>query len=142
MAWSKQAGFTLLEALVALTLLAVVGGGLLAWVSGAYKNIERIEHAERRLEAGAVALAYFDLLNPTAAPGGNVQLGPYRLEWRSVPISETRPTVGRHTGALGVHDVTLYRIEGRIGRNESEMLPLVLEWAGHSKAKDRLGGEQ
>jgi len=93
----RQAGFTLLEAVVAMTLLVVVGGALLAWLNSGFMTAQRMSDVQRRLDAARVALAYLEQLNPALQAEGEVHLGAYALSWQSVPITSSHAVVGRYS---------------------------------------------
>lgn len=136
---SCQSGFTLLEAVVAMTLLAVVGGVLLSWLNTGFRSLQRIEVTEARIEAAHVAMAYLETLNPMRTPSGSVQLGHYQLDWQSSPLTEARPVVGRHGGAPGIYDAVLFRVDVRIQAKGEPLLSFTVESAGHDRISSRRG---
>lgn len=133
---NTQAGFTLLEAIVAMTLLVLVGGTLLAWLNSSFKTLERIDATAQRIEATRTAMAYLQMINPMVTPKGEVQLGRYRLDWDSAPLTRVLPSVGRTTGTPEIHDTALYRVDAVIrGVEGMPPLPLTMELAGHRVAR-------
>ncbi|MBO3274597.1 prepilin-type N-terminal cleavage/methylation domain-containing protein [Pseudomonas sp. Milli4] len=132
----RQAGFTLLEAVVAMTLLVVVGGALLAWLNTGFKTVERMTEVQRRIEASRTALAYLERINPMLQPSGSVQLGSYQLEWNSQPLTAVRPVVGRYSGSPGPFDAGLFRVEAILREPGLPEFPLSLELAGYQRVRN------
>lgn len=130
-----QSGFTLLEAVVAMTLLVVVGGALLAWLNSGFVTVERMADVQRRLDASRVALAYLERVNPSLQGEGQVRLGPYTLEWNSELLTAVRPVVGRHSGASGLYDAALYRVRARIREERVAPTELFVELPGYLQTR-------
>ncbi|MHB9798351.1 PulJ/GspJ family protein [Pseudomonas sp. MT3] len=131
----RQAGFTLLEAVVAMTLLVVVGGALLAWLNSGFVTVERMADVQRRLDASRVALAYLEQINPSLQHEGQVHLGPYTLEWTCDALVEARPVVGRHSGAPGPYDAALYRVKALILEEHADPIELFVELPGFQRTR-------
>ncbi|MDE3738024.1 MULTISPECIES: type II secretion system protein J [Pseudomonas] len=136
---SHQAGFTLLEAVVAMTLLAVVGGALLAWLNSGFRSLQRVEAAEERIEAAQVAMAYLETLNPMQDPNGEVRLGHYLLSWQSSPRSTPKPVVSRHGAQPGIYDAQLFRVETQVRARDELLFRFRLEKVGHVRVASRSG---
>lgn len=104
-----QRGFSLLEAIVALTILATVGMALFAAMSQSTQMVARAEHARRIDSAVRNAAAWMQSVNPSETPSGEQQLGDVTLRWSSEPLEPVRDAM---TGYLqpGLYEVGLYRV--------------------------------
>lgn len=131
----RQAGFTLLEAVVAMTLLVVVGGALLAWLNSGFFTAGRMADAQRRIEASRTALAYLERLNPMVQGAGQAQLGPYTLEWQSQPLTAPLAVVGRYSGNAGPYDAVLFRVDARVSEKGEAPLQLFVELSGYQQTR-------
>lgn len=140
-----QAGFTLLEAVVAMTLLVVVGGALLAWLNSGFVTVERLVDVRQRIDRSRLALAYLEGVNPAVQAEGSVHLGTYALEWKSKALTETRPVVGRYSGNPGAYDAALYQVIARIDGGDGDPVELAVELPGYllvRHAQDQGAAEQ
>ena len=97
----KRAGFTIVEVIVALTLLSI---GLLAVASSAGSAALLLRRSELQEEAAFVAAQVLDSLAVTADPASGVQTrGAFQLEWtvtrelRTLTISLTVRAPGERT---------------------------------------------
>ena len=133
---TRQAGFTLLEAVVAMTLLVVVGGALLAWLNSGFITVGRMVDVRQRIDESRLALAYLESVNPAAQAEGVVHLGTYTLEWKSKPLTESRPVVGRFSGNPGAYDAALYQVIAQIDDGHGEPVELAVELPGYRLVRD------
>lgn len=85
---ARTAGFTLLEAIVALVLISSAGLALFGWINGNIMALTRIHDANARSEATVNVLEYMNRVNPMLSPEGKAPLGTYSIQWRSRPISD------------------------------------------------------
>ncbi len=108
-----QAGFSVLEALVAVALIAVAFLPLLVLQGQLTRTAIGAERAEIALRAKQNALEYLKALNPSLRPEGSEPLGDTIMEWYAESISDTRPAVSMF-GEKGRFDVTLYKVYVRL----------------------------
>jgi general secretion pathway protein I len=86
---ATQSGFSLLEAIVAMVLVATVGMALFAWVNTNLLTLGRVRDVNQRSAASNNILEYMHSVNPMAAPQGQATLGSYRIRWSAKPETAT-----------------------------------------------------
>lgn len=100
----RQRGFTLLEAIVAMLLVATLGLAAFDWINSGLRSMLRIEDSEARTRATLNIVEYLESINPMAKPEGEANFGDYRFRWKAVPITEPRD------GANYPQGISLYRL--------------------------------
>lgn len=107
----RQPGFALLEAIVALVILAGTCMALFAWINASLVQLQR---AELYVEAGpAVASAsqYLKTVDLSQRPEGTFSSGNVSVDWRASPLEQdvTRSaSFGSSNFMLSLYEVTLY----------------------------------
>jgi len=79
----KHQGFSLLEAIVALVLIATTGMALFSWINTNLLSLQKVQNAQIRNEAVRNALAFIETINPMETPTGKKVVGIYIFEWQS-----------------------------------------------------------
>lgn len=125
-------GFGLLEALVALAILAGTGIALMAWLQSNLNGLTRLQRAQHELELQRGALAVMQTINPMQEPEGERQLGAATLRWQARPVAAEKPgaTPG---GVPGPWTLRLYRVEVRISEGAETYAPLDLLTLGQRR---------
>jgi general secretion pathway protein I len=113
----RSRGFTLLEAIVALTILAAALLGAYAWVAtdlGALGKVRDLALEEAAIQQAISQLEQTDLAE---RPTGRIDWQGYRIDWQAEPLEPTRD--GRTAvGGRGVWNLTLYRIQLDVMRGQ------------------------
>lgn len=106
----RQRGFALLEAIVALAILAASGLALFAALTQAMRMVNRADEARQRAGIKRNVLAMADTIDPVARPNGSMRLGEYELTWQSRLVE---PPEDAATGTLepGLYRVGLYALD-------------------------------
>jgi prepilin-type N-terminal cleavage/methylation domain-containing protein len=105
-----EAGFTLLETIVALVILSAALLVFYEFLSGALNASGRARTAADRYDWDRNALELATTLNPMATPDGVFDLGPYRVHWHAEPIGTPRRNTAYPQGAEGQFTIALYRV--------------------------------
>lgn len=118
-----QRGFTLLEAVVALTILASAGLALYASLNSSLMMVDRAVRSQQTDTAVENALAWMETVNVMQTPAAEQMIGDYQVRWRSEALDPLRDN---DTGYLqpGLFEVGLYRVSielWREGRLEREL---------------------
>jgi general secretion pathway protein I len=131
---SKNQGVTLLEAIVALVLIATTGIALLDWVNNNLMNLNRIQAIQQRNEATRSALAFVELLNPLETPEGNQTLGIYTFQWQSQLVEPAKDGVS-FTGDLGFYQLGLYAVQFTISINNQVITQFTVRQVGYKQIR-------
>ena len=105
---ARHAGFTLLEAIVALVLISSAGMALFSWINGNIMALTRIHDVNARSEATANILEYMYRVNPMLTPEGQAPLGAYSIVWRSQATTNVTDGVNYPRGQ-SLYQLALYR---------------------------------
>lgn len=132
----RARGFTLLEAIVALVILAAAGMALFAAMSQSLQMVRRAQHARDVDAALRNALAWSGQINPMLRPRGEQPLGDWELRWTSEPVEPPRDGT---TGFLapGLYEVGLYRLHMELWRDGALQRDVVLNRAGYRQVRKR-----
>ena len=128
-------GFSLLEAIVALTILASAGLALFAAMSQSVQMVARAENARTADSAVRNAVAWMETVNPMQTPQGEQQLGDVTLRWSAKLVEPERDAMtGYMTPGLyrlGLYDVHLELLQD--GRPPTEA---VLRRVGYRQVRE------
>ena len=94
----RSAGFTLIEAMVAMVIIGGAGMALFTWVNASIVALRRVEDANARSAATANAIEYMQSVNPMLRPEGQVSLGAYQLSWKAQLQPPITDGAGRSMG--------------------------------------------
>jgi general secretion pathway protein I len=130
----RQAGFTLLEAIVALTVFAICAMALYGWLA---VNVNALVHAGNRSDAlrdDRAALAVLDPVNPMAEPKGERALpGGLSVRWTSRAID--RRTGISPSGTRNAFDLALYDMDVEVRRDGKAVDRFTMRRAGWVTAR-------
>ena len=118
----REAGFSLIEALVALAIAAMALAAVFALQRQLAEGEQRHTRTLQLVALQKNALALTRDLNPTADPTGAVRLaGGQTVRWSSQPLTAPRTNTGLPTGE-GAFEVRLYRVRVDIADASGERL--------------------
>lgn len=130
-----NAGFSLLEAIVALALVASIGITLLSWLNGSLIGLRRVQAISETQAARRNALAYLAHINPMLTPEGEIQLGGWRLRWQAREVEPARDGVGYPAGT-GLYLIGLYDTTARLERGADETEEFTLRQVGYRLVRE------
>ena len=105
----RQRGFSLLEMIAALTILAIGSGVLFSWLGQTTAQLTRFELQEKASLARLQAIDFLSAQNPALVPEGKQSFDDFRMEWKSEPVTEVRETLSP-SGGLGLYQISLYQV--------------------------------
>ena len=136
----RQAGFSVIEALVAVAVIAIALLPLVALQMQVSRDHVRQRVVRAEIAAQCNALALLRDANIMDAPRGERDLGDgQNMRWAATPLSRLTRTTDRGTGD-GEFDVVLYRVEVTIDLGEGAPFVFDVEqlgWRSAAASKDR-----
>ena len=131
----RQRGFSLLEAIVALTILATAGLALFAAMSQSVQMVARAENSRQADSAVRNALAWLHTVNPAETPRGEQRLGDVTLRWTSEPIESPRDAMTGYLQA-GLYQVGLYRMQLELDRDGKPLTQATVRRVGYKQVRE------
>jgi general secretion pathway protein I len=130
----RQRGFSLLEAIIALTLLSVAGLSLLSWIHANLAGLRRIEQAAQRDAAIRNALNFVAALNPALKPQGRQNVAGYAFAWQSRPLEPLKDGVN-YLGATSFYQVGLYEVQIQVFQADLPLAEITARQPGYQQAR-------
>jgi general secretion pathway protein I len=127
-------GFSLLEAIVALALIASVGMAIYGWINSSLIAVGRVREVVERGVLERNALEWIKTINPAQAEEGQQRIGDLWIEWRAIPQHPLKDATG-YPGGSGLYQVGYYRIDVRAGWDEGEASSFSLHQIGYHQAR-------
>lgn len=124
-----QAGFSLLESLIAIALIAAALLPLLALQGQLTRTVLAVERAGTGAKDMTSALSFLRTLNPTRQPEGSEQLGDAVLSWTARPASEERPVLDQGGGS-GRFMMQLYDVDASIAYDDGRRVDFTVRALG------------
>jgi general secretion pathway protein I len=90
----RDDGFSLLEAIVALSILAASAVALLAWLNGGMTTLARAQAVTAQIRAQRLVLEDARAINPMATPRGERRIGALAYTWAAQPTGPATTSVG------------------------------------------------
>lgn len=103
-------GFGLLEAIVALTLLAGSGLALFSWINQNLQSASRLRLIEQESRLLLSAQSLIETVNPLERPSGSLEVGGLAVTWESEVLQPVRANAAFSQGLAGPWQAGLYRV--------------------------------
>ena len=136
---TPQAGFSLLEAIVAMVIMATGLLALYAWLSTNTFALTRVQAQASALRDKRAALALIETVNPLLEPSGSRQLEDMQISWTATPIVQ-RQSGRTRAGMPGLFEVALFSLDVQVRRNRLAVEHFSVRRAGWEQVR-QLGDE-
>ncbi len=130
----RQTGFSLLEAIVAMTLFAVGSVALYALQAQSVRSLQRVAERQAYVAAVDAALPLVEDLNPMREPSGVRRVADLEVRWTSTPLEDPRP--GRTAvGSESLFEIGLYEVDVDVRRNGEPSARFNLRRVGYRQVR-------
>lgn len=131
----RQLGFSLLEAIVALTILAAVGMALFAAMNQSVQMVGRAERSRVADSALRNAMAWAETINPAETPRGEQRLGDVSMRWNATPIEPPRDAMTGYLQA-GLYQVGLYDLHIQLSLDGQPLADTHMRRVGYKQVRE------
>jgi len=132
----SAAGFTLLEAIVALVVFSLGAFALYGWLSTNIIALDRIR-AHRTTEAATYsALEVVRRVNPMDTPTGERAIGDLEVRWTSTPVAPARDSVTQ-IGRPNLFQAGLFDLEVVVASEAGELARFHVRQMGYHQVRER-----
>lgn len=133
---ARQYGFTLIEAIVALVLIATTGMALFSWINSNIITLNRVQEINAENTATMNAVEYLQNINPMITPEGQANLGSIRLSWKSIPTTGPRDGASYPYG-VSLYQLALYQTQVTVQKSDGQYwFDFALQQVGYKKVRE------
>ena len=111
----RQLGISLLEMLVALTILAISATVLFDWVYQVNARMRALNANQAQTMAQLQAVEFLAGVNPAATPTGSQPFSAFTLQWEAKPITPVRKVLDANDGPL-LFELAVYDVRAKLTR--------------------------
>ena len=130
----RQRGFTLLEAMVALTIAALTIIPLYEWINRSLVALTRVSEVTHEAEIKLSAIAVLSRANPMEEADGTADIGAYRLRWKSTPLADPVDNAAYPRG-IGLFQVALYSLHAEVLRAGTRWFEFDVQQIGFKRVR-------
>lgn len=134
---SASAGFTLLEAVVALTIFSAGALTLYGLFNTNLIALHRVRAVSAHLPAAQRAVAYLSAVNPRRQENGRLEFDDYAVVWSARLLEPVRQGQNAY-GRMGDYEVGLYRVEFTVSEQGRPVGTYRLRLIGYEKVRESL----
>ena len=132
----KQHGFTLIEAIVALVLIATTGMALFGWINSNIITLNRVQEINAKNAATLNAVEYMHSINPMASPEGKTNLDSCRLSWKTEAATDPRDGAGYPFG-ISLYQLGMYQTKVTVQKPDGQFwFAFTLQQVGYKKVRE------
>lgn len=131
----EQNGFSLLEALAAIALLATSGMALFSWFSVVYDGLIRLEEVQEKHALMDDLYEYFSTLNVPGETMQEMQINGFEVSWQS-RLTEPAQTGRSYSGGLSNFELGLYDVEIIVRKDDLLVGSYEARLTGYKKVRD------
>jgi prepilin-type N-terminal cleavage/methylation domain-containing protein len=137
----RSRGFTLLEAIVALTILGIALVPVMSFMAESARQITVAADSNLRAEAQKTVMGFIEVLNPMTTPSAAINLSNHMsVEWVSTPMTNPE-TEANLSGRLGAYRIAFYNVDVTVLRDGVPWFDFVARKVGYeSKSMSLMPG--
>jgi general secretion pathway protein I len=131
-----EAGFTLLEAIVAIAVLLAALVPLYILISNVSRSAFHVDQVNRLAEIETDALNIMETVNPMLKPAGSIDLGPYAVRWVATTLIDPVDGSSYPTG-ISAFKIGLYNTKIDVVAPDGQIVTsFPLRMIGYRHARD------
>jgi general secretion pathway protein I len=133
---TRQRGFSLLEAVVAMVLISGAGAALFSWINSELASVSRLQQSNAKAEAMVNVLELMHTVNPMLTPEGTASFAAYRLTWNAKAVTPVQDGLTYPRG-ISLYQLALYDTLVRVDNPDGmPWFDFTLRQVGYKRVRD------
>lgn len=132
---NSEQGFTLIEVIVSLVLIATVGMALYSWINSSLVSLNRVKENTFLQEVTRNAMSFMQTINPMTHPSGESEVGSYLISWDSKLVGFPKEGSGLFQGT-SLYELALYDTNVHVAFSQEEVVAFDMRLVGYRQIKE------